>query len=412
MKHEWFCEIDPFCQSVLSRHWPEVPIFGDVQKLEGKALPDVDILCGGFPCQDVSQGGNRAGIKTGTRSGLWLEYARIIREIRPKYAIIENVRGLLSCGIEIVLQDLAAIGYDAEWEVLPAAALGAPHHRERVFIVAYPNRGDGNRRDRLLAPLPAYLGEYDKPFQCLAWAGIRIERTSRKAIREKAVSLLKFVELEDKIDAYPSQLSGGQKQRVAIARALASDPKVLLCDEATSALDPQTTTSILKLLKKLNAETGITIVVITHQMQVVKELCQRVAVMEKGKVVEEGEVYSIFAGPKKPITQSFINTASNLSRVQEFIEENPAFSQLNPGEKIIRLKYLDTSAAEALVSSLSREFGVDLNIIFGNIDWIGNHLLGELIVIASGKTENIPAAIEYLQNKNVEVEVISHDDPA
>ena len=184
MKHEWFCEIDPFCQSVLSRHWPEVPIFGDVQKLEGEALPDVDILCGGFPCQDVSQGGNRAGIKTGTRSGLWLEYARIIREIRPKYAIIENVRGLLSCGIEIVLQDLAAIGYDAEWEVLPAAALGAPHHRERVFIVAYPNRGDGNRRDRLLAPLPAYLGEYDKPFQCLAWAGIRIERTSRKAIRE------------------------------------------------------------------------------------------------------------------------------------------------------------------------------------------------------------------------------------
>jgi len=241
---------------------------------------------------------------------------------------------------------------------------------------------------------------------------LRYSGMSRKAIREKAVSLLKFVELEDKIDAYPSQLSGGQKQRVAIARALASDPKVLLCDEATSALDPQTTTSILKLLKKLNAETGITIVVITHQMQVVKELCQRVAVMEKGKVVEEGEVYSIFAGPKKPITQSFINTASNLSRVQEFIEENPAFSQLNPGEKIIRLKYLDTSAAEALVSSLSREFGVDLNIIFGNIDWIGNHLLGELIVIASGKTENIPAAIEYLQNKNVEVEVISHDDPA
>ena len=231
---------------------------------------------------------------------------------------------------------------------------------------------------------------------------------SRKAIEEKARALLKFVELEDKAQAYPSQLSGGQKQRVAIARALASDPKVLLCDEATSALDPQTTTSILKLLKKLNAETGITVVVITHQMQVVKELCQRVAVMEAGKVVEEGEVYSVFANPKKPITQSFINTASNLSRVQEFLSENEAFRNLNPGEEIVRLKYLDTSAAEALVSTVSREYGVDMNIIFGNIEWIGNHLLGELIVIATGKTEKIPDAIQYLKEKNVDVEVLSH----
>ena len=236
---------------------------------------------------------------------------------------------------------------------------------------------------------------------------LRHSGMSRKAIQEKARGLLKFVELEDKADAYPSQLSGGQKQRVAIARALASDPKVLLCDEATSALDPQTTTSILKLLKKLNAETGITMVVITHQMQVVKELCQRVAVMEGGRVVEEGEVYSVFANPKQPITQSFINTASNLSRVQEFIAENEAFSHLKKGEAIIRLKYLDTSAAEALVSTVSREYGVDMNIIFGNIEWIGNHLLGELIVIATGKTERIPEAIEYLKEKKVDVEVIS-----
>ncbi|MBE5781829.1 MAG: ATP-binding cassette domain-containing protein [Clostridiales bacterium] len=237
---------------------------------------------------------------------------------------------------------------------------------------------------------------------------LRYSGMSRKAILEKARGLLKFVELEDKADTYPSQLSGGQKQRVAIARALASDPKVLLCDEATSALDPQTTTSILKLLKKLNAETGITIVVITHQMQVVKELCQRVAVMEAGRVVEEGEVYSVFANPQKPITQSFINTASNLSRVQEFLAENDSFNKLNPGEQIIRLKYLDTSAAEALVSTVSREYGVDMNIIFGNIEWIGNHLLGELIVIATGQTEKIPDAIEYLKNRNVDVEVLSH----
>ena len=232
---------------------------------------------------------------------------------------------------------------------------------------------------------------------------------NRRAIREKAESLLNFVELGDKLNAYPSQLSGGQKQRVAIARALASDPKVLLCDEATSALDPQTTTSILKLLKKLNQETGITIVVITHQMQVVKEICQRVAVMEAGRIVEEGEVYSVFANPRQPITRSFINTASNLSRVHELIDEDASFARLKPGERIIRLKYLEESAAEALVSTLSRQFGVDLNIIFGNIDWIGSHLLGELIVIASGETDRIPEMLDYLKERNVEVEVLSDD---
>ena len=137
-RHQWFCEIDPFCRAVLARHWPGIPIYEDVKKLKGDALPSVDVLCGGFPCQDVSSGGLRAGIREGTRSGLWREYARLIGEIHPKYVIIENVRGLLSLGIDLVLNNLAAIGYDAEWEILPAAALGAPHHRERVFIVAYP----------------------------------------------------------------------------------------------------------------------------------------------------------------------------------------------------------------------------------------------------------------------------------
>lgn len=137
-RHQWFCEIDPFCRMVLARHWPDIPLYEDVNTLKGSELPPVDVLCGGFPCQDVSQGGKHAGIKKGTRSGLWLEYARLIGEIRPRYVIIENVRGLLARGIEIVLQDLAEIGYDAEWEVLSAAALGAPHRRERVFVVASP----------------------------------------------------------------------------------------------------------------------------------------------------------------------------------------------------------------------------------------------------------------------------------
>ena len=230
----------------------------------------------------------------------------------------------------------------------------------------------------------------------------------RSDIRKKAEELLRFVELEDKKDAYPSQLSGGQKQRVAIARALASDPKVLLCDEATSALDPQTTGSILKLLKRLNTELGITIVIITHQMQVVKEICDRVAVMENGRVVEEGDVFSIFANPQQPVTRSFIDTTTNLSQIHTLIEEGASITQLKPGECIIRMKYLERSASEALVSQISRRYSVDLNIICGSVDMIGGNPLGGLIVIASGEAENIGGMIDYLREKNVEVEVLSN----
>lgn len=184
MEHAFFCEIDPFCRSVLHRHWPQVPLFEDITKLSGKILPPVDVLCGGFPCQDVSSGGKRAGIKQGTRSGLWSEYARLISEIRPKYAIIENVRGLLSCGIEIVLQDLANIGYDAEWEVLPAAALGAPHRRERVFVVAYPNGAHVDEIGRVLSPLKGIVGNGNEHWRIPDWPGIRFDRARKASSRE------------------------------------------------------------------------------------------------------------------------------------------------------------------------------------------------------------------------------------
>lgn len=182
--HQWFCEVDPVCRSILARHWPDVPVYGDIRTINGRELPAVDVLCGGFPCQDVSQGGKHAGIRKGTRSGLWFEYARLIGEIRPRYVIIENVRGLLSRGIEIVLQDLAAIGYDAEWEVLSAAALGAPHRRERVFVVAFPH-GDGpDPEHRLLSPLKRIMGEVDQPCGVLAWLGVRIVGQGREAVRK------------------------------------------------------------------------------------------------------------------------------------------------------------------------------------------------------------------------------------
>ena len=184
MRHAFFCEVDPFCRSILAKHWPGVPLYEDVRELIGSEVPPVDVLCGGFPCQDVSQGGRRAGIKEGTRSGLWYEYARLIGKIQPRYAIIENVRGLLSCGIESVLRDLAALGYDAEWEVLPAAAFGAPHHRERVFLVAYPHGQRTDARARLFAPLARIVGEHQQSVRVSDWLGVRFDRARKASARE------------------------------------------------------------------------------------------------------------------------------------------------------------------------------------------------------------------------------------
>lgn len=180
--HQWFCEVDPYCRSVLARHWPGIPVYDDVRELRGDKLLPVDVLCGGFPCQDVSQGGKHAGIKEGTRSGLWAEYARLIGEVRPRWAVIENVRGLLSNGMARVLGDIAAIGYDAQWTILPAAACGAPHHRERVFLVAYPH-GTFADAVRLFAPLQRMLGDGYQPQSVSDWLGVRFERSSKPSAR-------------------------------------------------------------------------------------------------------------------------------------------------------------------------------------------------------------------------------------
>ena len=224
--------------------------------------------------------------------------------------------------------------------------------------------------------------------------------------KEKVEKLLKLVGLEEKAEAYPSELSGGQKQRVAIARALANDPEILLSDESTSALDPKTTKSILALLKKVNIELGITIVVITHEMQVIKDICDRVAVMKAGKVVECGEVFDIFANPKQQITKEFVESNSSLSRIYELMEEKSNITKLKEGEAILRFRYLERNVSEALVSQLSRKFQLDINIIFGNIELIGDNPIGGLVAIVQGKSEDINRAIQYLKDKNVGVEVI------
>ncbi len=238
--------------------------------------------------------------------------------------------------------------------------------------------------------------------------GLKGSGLKKEEIKKKVLSLLEMVELKDRADSYPSQLSGGQKQRVAIARALANDPKVLLCDEATSALDPQTTQSILKLLKKVNQDLGITIVLITHEMAVIKEICDRVGVMEDGQIKEIGEVVEIFANPQEEITKNFVATTSNLSKIYDLIHENAEITQLKKNEQMVLLGYSSENANQALISKVSRENNVDANIIFGNVEVLHQKSFGNLVVTFNGQKEDIRSALDKLEKYGVKVEVIKN----
>lgn len=235
---------------------------------------------------------------------------------------------------------------------------------------------------------------------------LRMMKKDKKEIDKKVMELLELIDLVERKDSYPSQLSGGQKQRVAIARALASDPKVLLCDEATSALDPQTTQSILKLIKKVNKEMNITVVMITHEMLVVKEICDRVAVMENGRVVEKNDIVPIFIDPIEEITQNFINTTNNSNKINELIEEKHPLTQLNPNQQLVRLKYTSSNTKEAIISEISRTYNVDCSIIFGNVEVIKDSPLGTLVTVFTGNDENIRKALEFCKKEGVYVEVM------
>lgn len=232
---------------------------------------------------------------------------------------------------------------------------------------------------------------------------------SKKQVQEKVRELLTLVELTDKESQYPSQLSGGQKQRVAIARALANNPKILLCDEATSALDPTTTKQILGLLKKLRDKLNLTIVIITHQINVVKDICDKVAVMEHGKVVETGDVFDIFANPQDEVTKRFIHSTTNLQKIEELISENSNVVQLKKGEKIIRLSYLQKNVSEPLISTVSSKFGVVLNIIFADIEIVQGAPVGGTVAIFSGENQNIQNALGWLKEKNVGIEILKQE---
>jgi D-methionine transport system ATP-binding protein len=230
---------------------------------------------------------------------------------------------------------------------------------------------------------------------------------SKTQIRERVHELLELVDLKDKENVYPSQLSGGQKQRVAIARALANNPGVLLSDEATSALDPEATESILNLLKKLNKQLGLTIVLITHEMTVIKTICSKVAVMENGAVVEQGDVYDIFAHPKQPVTKKFINTVSNLSKINRMIAENVPLVQLSGNDKLVKLIFENDCTGEAVISDISKRFDIKVNIVLANVEMIGDRPLGGIIVIFKGSDAAMDDAFRYLEKIKVGTEVLA-----
>jgi D-methionine transport system ATP-binding protein len=227
-----------------------------------------------------------------------------------------------------------------------------------------------------------------------------------KEQRKKRVDeLIQLVGLQGRENAYPSQLSGGQKQRVGIARALANNPKVLLCDEATSALDPQTTDSILDLLVDINKRLRLTIVLITHEMHVIRKICDRVAVMENGKIVEQGEVLQVFRQPKQAITKRFVQQVIEPEETQETIAH---LLNKYPKGTVVQLTFVGEAAEQPLISNVVRQFQIDANILQGKISQTHQGSYGVLFVHMDGEKEEVARAIDYIRKQQVAVEVITN----
>lgn len=237
---------------------------------------------------------------------------------------------------------------------------------------------------------------------------LRLRGVAKADARKKARELLELVELSDKEESYPVQLSGGQKQRVAIARALASDPEILLCDEATSALDPKTTASILRLLKEINERLHITIVLITHQMSVVRQICHHVAIMEQGEIVEEGSVEHIFNHPKTPVAKHLILGEHSDVSLQEWTGKSRKQKEINE-DKRLRLVFSENSAYEPVISNMVLEFGVPLNILKADTKNVGGIAKGELILGLPKKEGLLEQVTGYLSKHGIECEEVEGD---
>ena len=238
-------------------------------------------------------------------------------------------------------------------------------------------------------------------FENIAFS-LEIAGVNKDEIKPRVLELIQLVGLSGKEDNYPSQLSGGQKQRVGIARALANNPKVLLCDEATSALDPQTTDEILDLLVQINKKYNLTIVLITHEMHVIQKICHHVAIMESGRIVEQGDVLTVFSNPQHPVTERFVKQVASEDDSIETVEH---LIKKFPKGKIVLLKYLKEKAEQPFITNVIRNYQVDINIIQGKVVQTQEGGYGSLYVQLTG-LEIIPA-LNYLKEVGVEVEVIS-----
>lgn len=229
-----------------------------------------------------------------------------------------------------------------------------------------------------------------------------------KQEREKRVAeLIELVGLAGRGKAYPSQLSGGQKQRVGIARALANNPEVLLCDEATSALDPETTDSILELLLDINKKIGLTIVLITHEMHVIRKICHRVAVMEAGKVVEQGEVLQVFQHPQAPITKNFVSQASG--ETQDMQASLDQILESYPSGRIVKLGFVGQTTEQPVISQIIKQFDIVVNIVHGKISNTASGPFGTLYIHIDGPEDQVQAALNVLTQHAIQTEVIEHD---
>ncbi|MBQ9365068.1 MAG: methionine ABC transporter ATP-binding protein [Schwartzia sp.] len=237
---------------------------------------------------------------------------------------------------------------------------------------------------------------------------LRLDNVGESEIRERVMPLLSLVGLDDKAHHYPSQLSGGQKQRVGIARALASNPKVLLSDEATSALDPQTTKAILSLILDINKKLGITVIVITHEMQVIKDICDKVAVISGGVIAEEGSVLDVFTSPRQPITKEFISVIMPNELPIEFRGKEISSDPVAGAKLLVRLMFIGDSADEPVIAALIRNYPIDVSILSGNIDHIKDTPYGRLLIGMTGEQSAIDEAMAFLQSKDIRIEVIGY----
>ena len=238
---------------------------------------------------------------------------------------------------------------------------------------------------------------------------LRLSHTPEAEIKKKVLPLLELVGLADKAHQYPSQLSGGQKQRVGIARALASDPKVLLCDEATSALDPQTTKAILALIQDINRKLGLTVVVITHEMQVIKDICDKVAVIDKGVIAEQGTVFDIFTNPQQPITKEFISVLLSNDLPAAFRGNAISQEKTEGSYLLLRLTFLGESADDPVLADMIRKFpDVETTMLFGSLDQMKSTPFGRMIIGVTGPDASVEAAMDYLRAQDLKEEVIGY----